>query len=125
MTYKNVLTVSAILGFLYGLGFMFIPGQLVSFYSVTLNDSGLFVSQLFGAALLGFGVLAWLGRDLNDAQGRQTVLTASFVMDALGFIFSLIAQLRGVGGINALGWTTVLIYLLLALAIGYLRFFSR
>jgi hypothetical protein len=50
------------------------------------------------------------------------VLTANFLTTALGTIFSLIGQLGGVPGVNALGWSTVLIYLLLGLGFGYLRF---
>lgn len=122
MTYKNVLTVSAILSFLFGLGFMLMPGTLVTFYNVELNDAGQFVGQLYGLTLFGFGLLNWLAREFADGSVQQAVLTANFLTTALGTIFSLIGQLGGVPGVNALGWSTVLIYLLLALGFGYLRF---
>jgi hypothetical protein len=122
MTYKNVLTVSAVLSFLFGLGFMLMPGTLVTFYNVELNDAGQFVGQLYGLTLFGFGLLNWLAREFADGSVQQAVLTANFLTTALGTIFSLIGQLGGVPGVNALGWSTVLIYLLLALGFGYLRF---
>jgi hypothetical protein len=90
-----------------------------------LNDAGLLIAQLFGAALLGFGLLNWLGRDFGDAQARQALTTANFAFDLVGFIFSLLGQLGGVNGVNSLGWSTVIIYLLLAAGFAYLRFFAR
>jgi hypothetical protein len=73
---------------------------------------------------LGFGLLNWLARGFGDNTVRQAILTANVVGDALGFIFSLMGQLGGVPEVNALGWSTVLIYLLLALGFAYLRFFA-
>ena len=125
MTYRNVLTVSAILSFLFGLGFMFMPGQLVTFYNVQLNDTGQFVGQLYGATLFGFGLLNWFAREFADGSVQRSLLTANFVTVSLGTIFALIGQLGGIAGVNALGWSTVLLYLLLALGFGYLRFMGR
>ena len=81
--------------------------------------------QLFGAALLGYGVLNWLGREFSDDQARSTLVTANLATDAVGFIFALLGQLGGVPGVNALGWSTVMIYLLLAAGFAYLRFMSK
>ena len=58
-------------------------------------------------------------------KAQQAVMTANLTGDALGFVFMLIGQLGGVPGINALGWSSVLIYLLLAAGFAYLRFFSK
>jgi len=125
MTYKNITTVASVVAFIFGLGFIFIPAQLTGFYNVTLNEGGIFIGQLFGAALLGFGVLNWFGRHFTGKQAQQGLAIANFAGDAVGFIFALLGQLSGNTGVNALGWSTVLIYLLLALAFGYLRFFAK
>ena len=125
MTYRNILSIAAIIAFIFGLGFILMPGQLVSFYGVELNAAGLLIAQLNGAALLGYGLLNWLGRSLKDASAQQTILTSNLAADALGLVFSLIGQLGGVPGINALGWSTVLLYLLLTAGFAYLRFTSR
>ena len=125
MTYRNVLTVSAILSFLFGLGFMLMPGQLVTLYNVQLDDAGRFVGQLYGVTLFGFGVLNWFAREFADGSVQRALLTANFLTAALGFLFSLFGQLGGVAGVNALGWSTVLLYLLLALGFGYLRFMRQ
>jgi ABC-type transport system involved in multi-copper enzyme maturation permease subunit len=122
MTYKNITTITAIIAFIFALGFIFMPGQITSLYNVTLNEAGILIAQLYGATLLGFGVLDWFGRDFSDGQARQTLVNANLATDAVGLIFALIGQLGGVPGVSALGWSTVLIYLLLTLGFGYLRF---
>jgi hypothetical protein len=125
MTYKNFMTFASVVGFIFALGFILMPAQLVSFYNVTLNEGGILISQLFGAALLGFGVLNWFARSFGEGEATQAVLTANLAADAVGFIFSLIGQLGGVPGVSALGWSTVAIYLILAAGFAYLRFFAR
>jgi hypothetical protein len=125
MTYKNFLTFASVVAFIFGLGFVLMPTQLVSLYNVTLNEAGALTAQLFGATLLGFGVLNWSARNLAEGEATQAVLTANVVSDVVGFIFALIGQLGGVPGVNALGWSTVLIYLILAAGFAYLRFFAR
>ena len=125
MTYKKLLSIAAIVAFLFALGFILMPVQLMGFYNLELNASGTLIGQLFGAALFGFGVLNWFSRDISEDGAKQAVLTANLASDTIGFIFALIGQLGGVPGINALGWYTVLIYLLLAAGFAYLRFFSR
>lgn len=125
MSYKNITTVASIAAFFFGLGFVLMPVQLTGYYNVTLNEGGIFIGQLFGAALLGFGVLNWFGRHFTDDQAQQGLANANMVGDGVGFIFALMGQLSGATGVNALGWSTVLIYLLLALGFAYLRFFAK
>ena len=96
MTYKNFLSIAGILAILYGLSFSLMPGQLMSLYNVDINPGGVLVGRLFGATLLGFGILNWMSRDINDEGAKQAVLTGNLVGDGLGFIFVLIAQLGGV-----------------------------
>jgi len=125
MTYKNITTIAAIIAFIFGLGFILMPAQLTAFYNVTLNEGGIFIGQLFGAALFGYGVLNWFGRHFSSEQAQQGLANANLAGNAIGFIFSLFAQLNGNTGANALGWSTVVIYLLLALGFAYLRFFAK
>ena len=125
MTYKNFMTFASVLAFIFAVGFILMPAQLVSFYNVTLNEGGVLIGQLLGAALLGFGVLNWSARSFGEGEATQAILTANLAVDAVGFIFSLMGQLGGVPGVNALGWSTVVIYLILTAGFAYLRFFAR
>ncbi|MFN8451402.1 MAG: hypothetical protein U0521_23165 [Anaerolineae bacterium] len=123
MTARNLFIVNSIVAIVFGLAFILIPDPVLKLYAVELNAQGLFVSQLFGAALVGFALITWLLRDVDDVGIKQSVMLALFVSDAIGFVLSLIAQLNSLA--NALGWSTVVIYLLLALGFGYFRFLQR
>jgi len=125
MTYKNITTIASVVAFVFALGFIFMPAQLTSYYNVTLNEGGIFIGQLFGAALLGFGVLNWFGRHFSDDQAQQGLVNANLAGDAVGFLFALLGQLSGAAGVNALGWSTVAFYLILAAGFAYLRFFAK
>lgn len=125
MTYKNFLGFASIVAFVFALGFVFMPGQLMSLYNVDLNAGGIMVGQLFGAALFGFGMLNWGSRGVTEETTKRTILNANLASDTIGFIFMLSGQLGGVPGINILGWSSVLVYLVLAAGFAYLRFFSK
>ena len=122
MSLRNLLTVAAIIAFAFGLSFVLIPAQLTSQYNIALNPGGIFIGQLFGAALIGFGVLNWFARGVKDSQALQAIRLANLIGDGVGFVFALIGQVTGAGGVNQLGWSTVAIYLLLTLGFAYFQF---
>jgi hypothetical protein len=120
MKLNMFMTIVAVVAGLFGLGFIFIPEQILSFYGAAPNESANYMAQLFGAALLGIAVILWLSKDAEDSPVRQAILLGLFVAEGVGFVVALMTQLGG--GINALGWSTVIIYLLFALGFGYFRF---
>ena len=123
MKLSTFMVITAIVAFLFGLAFLLVAGTLMSFYGVSLSPGGLIVARLFGAALLGFAVLTWSARNAEESEALRAIILALFISDAIGFIVALIGQLAGV--LNALGWSTVIIYLLLALGFGYFQFMNR
>ena len=127
MTLRNFFAVAAIIAFVYGAGFVLIPGPLVALYGVTLDAVGIVVGQLFGAALIGFGTLNWFARAAHDHEepAVRAILLANLASDGLGFVLSLLNQLSGRAGVNALGWSTVALYLLLALGFAYFLFMPQ
>ena len=120
MKLNMFMTIVAVAAGLFGLGFIFSPEQILSFYGAAPNESANYMAQLFGAALLGIAVILWLCKDAEDSPVRQAILLGLFVVEGVGFVVTLITQLGG--GINALGWSTVIMYLLFALGFGYFRF---
>ncbi len=116
MKLSTLFVISAIIAVLFGLVFMLIPAQLLSLYAVELNTNGIFLARLLGAALFGYGIIAWLVRDSAYSSVRSIVL-AFAVSDLIAFVIALYYQLQGIA--NALGWTTVAIYLLLGVGFGY------
>jgi hypothetical protein len=125
MKLSALMIVNAIVATVFGLGFILAPGQVASFYSPegAGPEGGAVlqvVAQLFGAALITFAVLTWVARNAPDSEARRAILLALFIGDSVGCIIALIAQFGG--AVNALGWSTVAIYLLLAIGFGYFSF---
>lgn len=120
MKLSNLLVVSAVVGAVFGVGFLAASGPLAALYGITLDRAGMLVAQLFGAALIAFAVLNWFARNVTDPEARQAVVLANLTGDGIGFVVILIGQLGGIA--NTLGWSSVIIYLLLALGFAYIQF---
>jgi hypothetical protein len=120
MKLSTLFTANAIVSALFGLTFVLVPGTAMSFYGVTLSPGGLFIARLFGGVLIGVAVLTWSARNAGDSEARKAIVLSRFVCETVGFIVALLGQLAGV--VNALGWSTVAIYLVFALGFGYFQF---
>jgi hypothetical protein len=78
------------------------------------------MTQLGGAAYLAFAMLTWLARNAEAKETRLNLALALFIQDIIGVAVSIHGQFTGV--MNLVGWSTVLVYLFLALSYGYFRF---
>ena len=120
MKASYLFVVNSIVALVYGLPTLFIPSQLLALDDVELTAGGFIFARLFAAALLSFGLLNWLIRSIQPSPEGQAIAMALLVADAIGFLVTLLAQLDGT--VNALGWSHVVIYLLLTIGFGYMRF---
>jgi ABC-type transport system involved in multi-copper enzyme maturation permease subunit len=119
MKLSNFLVVKAVISLAFGIAFALIPAAAMSLYGVTLDPAGIVMARYFGACLIGIGLICWLDRSA-DPQALQGITLALCIGDTVGFIVALQAQLSGLN--NALGWANVVLWLLLALGLGYFRF---
>jgi hypothetical protein len=122
MKLKTLMIINAIVAIVFGVTFVIVPAQAYSLYDITANEQLVYMGQLFGAALIGFALLTWMARNATDSDARRAIVLALFIANGIGFVVALIGQLSNV--VNALGWSTVAIYLLLALGFGYFQFFK-
>lgn len=120
MKLSNLLVVAAAVGAVFGVGFVVASGPLLAIYGITLDKAGTLVAQLFGAALISLAVVNWFARNVTDPVARQAVVLGNLAGDVVGFVVILLGQLAGIA--NALGWSSVAIYLLLALGFAYVQF---
>ena len=120
MNLRTLMVINTVIAGLFGIAFVLIPWQVLSFYGVQPNPAINYIGELFGAALLAFAVLTWTARNAADSDARTAIVRALFIGDAVGFILALIAQLGAV--VNNFGWSTVIIYLFLAVGFGYFHF---
>ncbi|MBN2410541.1 hypothetical protein JXQ31_02540 [candidate division KSB1 bacterium] len=121
MKLSVLMLIKAIIVFVFGIVFVLIPRNVMSFYGMTLQQDGALMTQFFGASFILLGIVLWAGRKAsrNDVALKAIVLAVT-VGDLIGFIVALLGQLRGV--MNVFGWGNVALYLILALAFGYFLF---
>jgi len=122
MKLRTLMIINTIVAIVFGLSFIIIPTQVYSLYDITADEQLIYMARLFGTALIGFGILTWMARNATDSDARKAIVLALFIADSIGFVVALLGQLSNV--VNALGWSTVAIYLLLALGFGYFQFFK-
>jgi hypothetical protein len=111
------MSAKAVICVLFGLGFVLIPETLASFYGMSINDSGVLMARFFGQAFILLGVLLWLARNTSEQATQRAFSISVFIGDIVGFVIAIMAQISGV--VNALGWLSVALYLVLALGFGY------
>jgi fucose 4-O-acetylase-like acetyltransferase len=114
------MTANSVVAGLFGLGFILVPGRVVALYTAEASVTIDYVAQLLGGALLSFAIVTWAARNAPDSEARRAILLGLFIGDVVGCVVALIAQLGGL--VNAIGWSTVVIYLVLAIGFGYFRF---
>ena len=120
MKLKILFIITAICAVVFGVAFLIIPTELYSLYAVDSTEGLNYMGQLFGAALIGLGLIAWFARNATDSDARKAIVLSFFIADGIGFIVALIGQLNSIVG--PLGWLTVVIYLLLTIGFGYNQF---
>ena len=120
MSFKGLLTVTGVIGVLFGLGFLLAPALVLAQYRIQTDPAGLFVAQLFGAALLQLGLVFFLARRIDDPSTMRGIALGACIGELAGLWIALRIQLTGLT--NAMGWSTVAIYGLLALGFGRFAF---
>jgi uncharacterized membrane protein len=93
------------------------PDQVLANYGIEHSPALALVGRLFGGELLALGVILWLARDFRDEAAVRAVPVSTLVVGVVNLIVAIIGTLAGTT--NALGWSTVLIYLFGAVGSGY------
>ena len=112
--------ITAIIAALFGLAFLLVPVQTMSMYGVTLDIPGQYLGRYLGSAFLGLAAIMWFARNAKADSTLRAILLGGFAVTLTGFVVALFDKFLGVG--NAVVWSTVVIYLLLAIGFGYFYF---
>ena len=122
MKLRSFLIIVAVIALLYAIGLLLVPEFMDSTYGMGASSPGeVLMDRYFGTALLTLGLIAWLAKDLTRASVRP-IITGSLIGDAVSVVVSLVGVLSGV--MNATGWSSVVIYLLMALGFAYYQFMA-
>jgi len=120
MKLKTLFIFNAIATTLFGIGSIVVPQKLITLFGSTLNPAGVLMMQYGGVWLVGIGLLAWFARNAADSEARRAIVLAFLICYSIAFIVALLAQLNNV--LNAFGWGTVALNLVLAAGYGYFQF---
>jgi hypothetical protein len=117
MGLRHLLSVNVFLAGFFGLTCALVPRELCQAYGLPLDAAGVWVSRLLGGSLLGLSTLMWFGSRSSSAEVRRAIAVALLIQDTVGLLASLGIQLGG--AINAVGWSNIVLYGLLAGGYGY------
>ena len=120
MSRSLFMTIAAVVAALFGLAFILVPAQLMSFYGVTLEAGGQWVGRYLGSAFIGIAALTWLARNAPAGEALRAVVLGDFVVSVTGLVVAVFDRIYGTG--NALVWSTVVIYAFLTVGFGYFQF---
>ena len=123
MKLRMLMVGNSIFALLFALGFLLAPERLLSACGATPDAQLVQMARFFGSAMLGYALLTWFARSVEEAAARRAVLLSLFLSFEIGFIVALQGQISGV--VNALGWLTVALYLLFGLGYGYFQFVKK
>ena len=118
MRFKNLLTVKAIVCLGFGPLLLFVPEWLLNLLGTSFGPGAALTAREYGATLIGNLLLTWLARNTKDLIARRAIIWNLFAYDAIALIATVAIQLSG--GLNALGWGIVFVYLFFTIGFGYL-----
>ena len=114
MDTKLYLAVLAVLSVVYGIMFVIFPSEAIALYAVPgapNQPSAAYNIQFFGSALLALGVIVWSARSFRDWDAVRSVLIGALVGNVVGLLLALWGIKQGL--VNAMGWSSVVVYVLL------------
>ena len=74
MCVRNLLTLNAIFSFLTAVVLFFSPASIAGVFEVGTTGSVLHLIQLFGGAMVGYGLASWLMRNAGPSEARTAFL---------------------------------------------------
>ena len=120
MTFKLVCIINSVLAFGFGIAFVIAAEPAMAMYATEgapgLTPAALLMANLLGAAFIAFGVVSLQARDAADSVARRAIASGFVVGNVIGAVMTILGITSGAA--NALGWSTVAIYALLAAGFG-------
>ena len=121
MNLRTFLVIAAVIALAFALGLILMPAFMATTYGFGTSASEILLARFFGTELLVLGVINWLAKDSTGANARPIIM-GSLIGNAVGAVIALMGTLNGV--MNSIGWSSVAIYLLLALGFAYFQFMA-
>ncbi len=120
MKLQHMFTINLFLALFFGLTCSLFPSWVLQMYGLAPNDAAIWTTRLVGGSIMGFATLMWFGRKAASIDARRAIAVALLVQDTVGAVASMEIQLSG--SVNVFGWSSPVLYGILALAYAYFLF---
>ena len=120
MNYRLMFMINAFIAALLGLGFLVVPGRLLDQFGVDEYAATKLISQFFGTAMLGLGLLLWFAKDVAEVNLQKGMGIALLVGAAAGLVITVNGTISGI--LRSNWWIAMVVYAILGLAYAYLVF---
>jgi len=118
MKIKAAFIAGAIFSIIFGIWLAFLPNTLPDVFGITLNEDGVHISRIFGAALIGWAVMFWQVRSDMPSEARRNIILGEIFHSGIASIIWIFALIQGLG--NWLMWIPFLGHAALTIWFGYL-----
>lgn len=109
MDYRTLCLVGTLVTLPFGIGFALAPAQLLALYGIGPASAALALTgRYFGVTLIAFAAAMWGFREIRSDDVQRTAARLLAAAELCGLLVSLQGVMAGT--VNALGWSTVLIY---------------
>ncbi len=102
---KVFFSLVSLLVVLLALGWIVSPEGSLAWWGVRTDATGIYMARRYGASLLGYAAILWLGRSSGPSAARTAILGGSALVAGLITVFSLAGVLSGTLGPRA--WVAV------------------
>jgi hypothetical protein len=120
MNYRIMFLINAFISVLLGLGFLVLPNRILGLLGINEYAATKLISQFFGTAMLGLGLLLWFAKDVTEVNLIKGMGIALLAGAAAGLIPTVISTTSGI--LRANWWIAMVLYAILGLENAYLVF---
>jgi hypothetical protein len=120
MNYRIMFLINAFIAVLLGLGFLAVPDRVLDQFGMDGYAATKLISQFFGTAMLGLGLLLWFAKDVTETNLQKGMGIALLVGAVAGLAITVLGATSGVLRTN--WWMAIVIYALFGAAYTYLVF---
>jgi hypothetical protein len=123
MKLKHLFTINFFIALFFGISCGIFPAWVLRLYGLEPTEAAIWTSRLVGGSILGFAFLMWFGRKAASVDARIAIAYALLIQDLFGFVASMEIQLKG--SVNVFGWSSPVLYGVLALSYAYFLYIRR
>ncbi|MBN2548457.1 MAG: hypothetical protein JXB15_04830 [Anaerolineales bacterium] len=120
MKLQHLFTINLFIAVFFGLSCSLFPVWVGQLYGLVPDAGAIWTTRLVGGSILGYATLMWFGRQAASIEARRAIALALLIQDAIGFVASMELQLGG--EVNSFGWSSPILYGLLAFGYAYFLF---